>query len=144
MIGPPCSVHPSIRGEVFFQRDGHTRFLQGKSLSCMVQLDKSFLKWSAFSSMRILPVHEGFGNDFHSLWMMCHQSSVHSIKRQVRLQFCVEATNRTGNEDYWPLTVACIQAVYENNVAALYAVYTWQHSDRGWCHMQPHECQWMD
>jgi hypothetical protein len=61
-----------------------------------------------------------------------HQStiSVHVAKVRVHLQFCAEAIERTGGEDYSPLAVALVQVLHEKYMPASHAVYMKLNSER--------------
>jgi hypothetical protein len=60
--------------------------------------------------------------------MLPNQSAIHGTKSQVRLQFCVESTDRTGCEGYCPLAVALEQVLHEKHVTATHAVCATRHS----------------
>jgi hypothetical protein len=45
--------------------------------------------------------------------MLPHQSTIHATKVLAHLQFCIEAINRTGSEDYWHLATTLVQVVHD-------------------------------
>jgi hypothetical protein len=65
---------------------------------------------------------------------------VHCTGSKVHVQFCIEATDKTGSKDYCTLAVALVQIVNEKYVTAPHAVYTKLQSERGLFHTWPHEC----
>lgn len=52
------------------------------------------------------------------------------------VQFCVEASDRTGGKDYCPLSAAPVQVMHENDTATPHAVYAKLHLEKGLFYIQ--------
>jgi hypothetical protein len=70
------------------------------------------------------PIHVGCGECLlHSLKMLPHQSTVHSVKGRF-IGSCIEATDRTGGKGYCSLSAALAKALHEQDTIVLRAVYS--------------------
>lgn len=70
-----------------------------------------------------MPIHAGYRDYLlHSLRKLLHQSTKQVNKLYIRLEFCAETTDRTGDEDNCPLATAFVRYADKNGADAQHAV----------------------